>query len=80
MGEPTSNVIQIDRVRCLECGVKYVKPADGGTVHENPGCPKCGYLGWISATIPASFASPAGSGGLRRFAGDRRLHHVVRLR
>jgi hypothetical protein len=53
MGDPSSNVVQIDRVRCLECGVKYVKPADGGTVQENPGCPKCGYVGWISATIPA---------------------------
>jgi hypothetical protein len=72
MGEP-SNVIQIDRVRCLECGAKYVKPADGGTVHENPGCPRCGYLGWISATIPAS-----NSGGLHRFAGDPRRHHLVR--
>jgi hypothetical protein len=72
MGETSNNVIQIDRVRCLECGAKYVKPADGGTVHENPGCPKCGYLGWISATIPAS------SGGLRRFGGDRRRSHAVR--
>jgi hypothetical protein len=54
MEELSNNVIQIDRVRCLECGAKYVKPADGGTVHENPGCPKCGYSGWISATIPAA--------------------------
>jgi hypothetical protein len=77
MGEPnTSNVVQLDRVRCLECGAKYVKPADGGTVHENPGCPKCGYLGWISATIP--MASPVS--GLRRFAGDRRPTHAVRAR
>jgi hypothetical protein len=75
MGDPSNNVIQIDRVRCLECGTKYVKPADGGTVNENPGCPKCGYLGWISATIPAS-----GSGGLRRFAGDRRPRQEVRAR
>ena len=75
MGEPNDNVIQIDRVRCLECGAKYVKPADGGTVHENPGCPKCGYVGWISAMIPAVTA-----GELRRFAGDRRLHHLVRAR
>jgi hypothetical protein len=74
MGEP-SNVIQIDRVRCLECGAKYVKPVDGGTVHENPGCPKCGYVGWISATIPASAA-----GGLRHFAGDRRRHRAIRGR
>lgn len=77
MGEQ-SNVIQIDRVRCLECGGCYVKPVDGGTVQENPGCPRCGYLGWISATIPAVAASS--SGGLRRFAADRRLHRAVRAR
>ncbi len=75
MGELSSNVIQIDRVRCLECGVKYVKPADGGTVHENPGCPKCGYVGWISATIPAASKAL----GLRRFAGDRRPRLAVRV-
>ena len=76
MGE-SSNVIQLDRVRCLECGAKYVKPADGGTVHENPGCPRCGYLGWISATIPAKGVR---SDGLRRFAGDRRRHPLARAR
>ena len=63
--DATSNVIQLDRVRCLECGTKYVKPTDGGTVHENPGCPRCGYLGWIAATVPPS------PGGLHRFSGDR---------
>jgi hypothetical protein len=73
MGETRSNVIQVDRVRCLECGVKYVKPADGGTANENPGCPKCGYVGWISATIPM-----ASAGGLRRFAGDRHLRRAAR--
>ena len=41
------NVIHIERVRCLDCSTSYSKPADGGTVHENPGCPRCGYLGWI---------------------------------
>jgi hypothetical protein len=73
MGEPIYNVIQIDRVRCLECGAKYVKPADGGTVHENPGCPRCGYVGWISTTIPA-----ISSGALRRYAGDPRPLRAVR--
>jgi hypothetical protein len=46
------NVFRIDRVRCLECSTTYSKPADGGTVSENPGCPHCGYLGWISAAVP----------------------------
>ena len=38
----------IESVRCLECGGVYAKPAGGGTVAANPGCPQCGYLGWIS--------------------------------
>ncbi len=76
MGEPNgSNVIHIDRVQCLECSTRYVKPADGGTVHENPGCPKCGYLGWISATIPAATST---SDGLRRFAADLRPVRAIR--
>jgi hypothetical protein len=74
MEAPSSNVVQIERVRCLECGTTYAKPVDGGTVHENPGCPRCGYLGWISAAIPAS------GSGLRRFAGDRRPRPIVRAR
>lgn len=54
-----SNVVQIERVRCLECGATYAKPADGGTVNRNPGCPRCGYVGWILATIPSSpFGGP----------------------
>jgi hypothetical protein len=74
MGEPSNNVIQIDRVRCLECGTTYVKPADGGTVHENPGCPKCGYVGWIAAAIPAS------SDGQRRFVGNPHHDQAARAR
>jgi len=52
MTHSPSNVIHLDRVRCLECGTKYVKPAAGGTMNENPGCPRCGYAGWIDAGIP----------------------------
>lgn len=48
----------VEEVRCLECGVTYAKPQGGGTVQENPGCPLCGYLGWISAAIPVT---PLGS-------------------
>jgi hypothetical protein len=76
MGE-RSNVIQIDPVRCLECGARYVKPADGGTVHENPGCPRCGYVGWISTTIPAASLTPDGP---RRSAVDLRRHPIARAR
>jgi hypothetical protein len=34
-------------VRCLECGFVYAKPVTGGAVERNPGCPECGYVGWI---------------------------------
>jgi hypothetical protein len=47
---PTLTVLE--SVRCLECGAVYSKPADGGTVRENPGCPECGYVGWAVADTP----------------------------
>ena len=43
----------LESVRCLECGAVYSKPADGGTVRENPGCPECGYVGWVRFTTPS---------------------------
>jgi hypothetical protein len=55
--QATTNVaklVAVQPVRCLECGETYSKPEQGGTVHENPGCPKCGYLGWIAASIPVT--------------------------
>jgi hypothetical protein len=39
----------IETVRCLSCGAAYGKPAGGGTVTSNPGCPECGYVGWVLA-------------------------------
>ena len=68
------NVIHIERVRCLDCSTSYTKPADGGTVHENPGCPRCGYLGWIGTELPTGPAAPGRSGA------DRRLRSVGRPR
>ena len=44
----------VESVQCLECGSEYGKPLGGGTVRENPGCPDCGYVGWIS-TSPTAF-------------------------
>jgi ribosomal protein S27AE len=64
-------LVHLDRVRCLECGATYVKPADGGTVNRNPGCPRCGYVGWILATIPPR-------GGRRRSDADLPLHRAAR--
>ena len=50
--ETSSQIPMIERVRCLECGEVYAKPAGGGTVRANPGCPECGYVGWVGTAIP----------------------------
>jgi predicted nucleic acid-binding Zn-ribbon protein len=43
----------LESVRCLECGEVYSKPAAGGTVLKNPGCPECTYVGWIPVSLPS---------------------------
>ena len=69
MGEQTSTTQPHagEAVRCLDCGMLYSRPADGGTVSRNPGCPECGYLGWLSSSIPFSEDAPR-----HRSAADRR--------
>jgi len=52
----------LESVRCLECGEVYAKPSAGGTVQKNPGCPCCGYVGWIPVSVPLE--------ALHRSAGD----------
>ena len=37
----------LSSVRCLGCGTVYAKPKAHGTAESNPGCPKCGYVGWL---------------------------------
>jgi hypothetical protein len=64
----------VERVRCLDCGTTYGKPKAGGTVQENPGCPRCGYLGWISATVRPEADAP------RRNAAGRQPRRSVQLR
>ena len=49
-GDEPPNLTVLESVRCLECGAAYAKPSDGGTVRQNPGCPECGYVGWMAAT------------------------------
>ena len=64
----------LESVRCLECSEVYSKPVAGGTVQKNPGCPICGYVGWIPISLPAEPPARARSGaGLRtlRFARER---------
>jgi predicted nucleic acid-binding Zn-ribbon protein len=64
---PKLEVLQT--VCCLGCGAAYSKPARGGTVTANPGCPDCGYLGWLTTSSATALA-------LRhRFAADPQRRH-----
>ena len=56
----------VETVRCLECGTVYGRPRRGGTARQNPGCPECGYVGWILAATPVSEERRR-----RRFDGGR---------
>ena len=57
----------LQSVSCLGCGGVYAKPAGGGTAAMNPGCPECGYLGWLPFTPEAGSRQP-------HYAADRRPH------
>ncbi len=52
-GDQAPKLTVLESVRCLECGSVYAKPSGGGTVRENPGCPECGYVGWIGSRVKA---------------------------
>ena len=65
----------LEAVRCLECGEMYSKPQTGGTTEENPGCPGCGYLGWISAVIPVT----SWKSEHPHYDGGQLRHHAARL-
>jgi hypothetical protein len=71
-GESAKNAPELEvlhTVRCLGCGAVYSKPSRGGTVTANPGCPDCGYLGWLTTSSATALA-------LRhRFAVDPRRRH-----
>ena len=60
----------VQSVRCLECGAVYAKPAGGGTVRQNPGCPDCGYVGWVAVNSSRSVDFQP-----RRFVEDRLRRH-----
>ena len=55
-GDDAPSLSVLESVRCLECGFVYSKPSDGGTARQNPGCPECGYVGWLSIAIPVTQA------------------------
>jgi predicted nucleic acid-binding Zn-ribbon protein len=64
-----AGLVPIEPVRCLDCGEIYAKPCGGNTIRRNPGCPGCGYVGWISAFVPVSADTAP------RRAGDGRRRH-----
>jgi predicted nucleic acid-binding Zn-ribbon protein len=69
-GDESPRLTVLESVRCLECGAVYAKPSGGGTVRENPGCPECGYVGWMNITRAfTERASPS------RSVADRLPHH-----
>jgi predicted nucleic acid-binding Zn-ribbon protein len=68
-GDERPRLTAVESVRCLECGAIYAKPAGGGTVHQNPGCPECGYVGWVGVN-----ATPFAGSQTPRFAEDRLRH------
>ena len=56
----------LESVCCLACGEIYSKPVAGSTMHKNPGCPDCGYVGWIPLSLPLEARSSRRSGAGRR--------------
>jgi len=53
-------------VRCVECGTEYAKPTEGSIAYRNPGCPDCGNVGWLAASVPFTHPQRPRSGGGRR--------------
>ena len=51
--EAAPKLTVLESVQCLECGAVYAKPTGGGTVQANPGCPDCGYVGWVGTRVGA---------------------------
>ena len=58
----------VGSVRCLDCGAVYTKPAGGGTVRSNPGCPEGGYLGWMAVSARPDTEGREAEEGRRRTA------------
>ena len=67
--EPERKFELLETVRCLECGSVYSKPAGRGTALGSPGCPECGYVGWVSADAAVNEELT-----LRRSAAGRQQH------
>jgi len=63
----------VEAVRCLACGKEYAKPGGRGTLSANPGCPECGYVGWLPTPKQIGSAGPHA-----RSAADRRRLRTAR--
>ena len=66
-----------EHVRCLECGRPYLKPLRGSISATNPGCPRCGYVGWVPVTREQRQPAPARVRGCAGCADDARAAEVV---
>ena len=58
----------VSSVSCLACGTVYPKPSSLGTAESNPGCPRCGYVGWAPAEQGEDDEVMQGPGLSRSFA------------
>lgn len=65
--EARARLTAVESVCCLDCGKTYAKPTGGGTLSTNPGCPHCGYVGWVAEAQWLTGAWPRG-----RYGADRR--------
>jgi predicted nucleic acid-binding Zn-ribbon protein len=73
-GDGSPSFAVYENVSCLECGTVYTKPSRGGTARSNPGCPECGYVGWVAVSARSEQAQPRRSDEdppLRRSAQSR---------
>jgi hypothetical protein len=67
-GQRTTRMSNVVTVRCLGCSEVYAKPLGGGTVRANPGCPECGYVGWVLAPeLPREASQPREASEPRHF-------------
>ena len=64
-----------ENVLCLECAAVYTKPTRGGTARSNPGCPECGYVGWVATAVPVTTSTEQ-----RHSDGDQRLGRSAQSR
>ena len=52
MGSAPARLRPVEAVCCLGCSKEYAKPSGGSTLAANPGCPVCGYVGWVPSAPP----------------------------